>query len=238
MASRKSIGMLQKALGTDFSRPELLRVAVTHPSWVNENGEGEALSNQRLEFLGDAVIETIVTEMIYRHEPDANEGEMTMIRAALVNRTGLSTLASKIGIGEYLYLGRGESDNGGRDRESNLADAFESVVGALFLDKGYSRTRDWLLVYMELQLRELNADGVPGDAKSRLQSNEGSVKNGSPVYRTISQSGPDHSRIFQVEVSIGGVALSVGTGSRKALAEQEAASKALDVLATENPFHA
>jgi len=230
------VGLLQKVLGADFSRPELLRAAVTHPSWTNENGEGEASSNQRLEFLGDAVIETIVTEMIYRHEPGANEGEMTTVRAALVNRAGLSILASKIGIGDYLYLGRGESANGGRERESNLADAFESVVGALFLDKGYNWTRDWLLAYMELQLMELDAGGTPGDAKSRLQSSEESVKNGSPVYRPVSETGPDHSRIFEVEVSIGGVTLSVGTGSRKALAEQEAAGKALEVLATENPF--
>lgn len=237
MAKRKSIGLLQKVLGVDFNQPELLRTAVTHPSWINENGEGDVSSNQRLEFLGDAVIETIVTEMIYLQEPDASEGEMTAVRSALVNKNGLSILASKIGIGDYLYLGRGESASGGRDRASNLADAFESVVGALFLDKGYDWARGWLLVYMESQWAELKAGTTQWDAKSQLQSSGASIKNGSPVYRTISESGPDHSRIFEVEVSIAGVWLSKGTGSRKSLAEQEAAKKALELLATTDPFH-
>ena len=237
MAKRKSIGLLQKVLGVDFNQPELLRTAVTHPSWINENGEGDVSSNQRLEFLGDAVIETVVTEMIYLQEPGASEGEMTSVRSALVNKTGLSILASKIGIGDYLYLGRGESASGGRERASNLADAFESVVGALFLDKGYDWARGWLLVYMESQWAELKAGTTQWDAKSQLQSSGESIKNGSPVYRTISESGPDHSRIFEVEVSIAGVWLSKGTGSRKSLAEQEAANKALELLATTDPFH-
>jgi len=236
MTKRKSIGLLQQVLGVDFSRPELLRTAVIHPSWVNENGENDISSNQRLEFLGDAVIETIVTEMIYLHESEANEGEMTTVRSVLVNKAGLAMLASKIGIGDYLYLGRGESANGGRERASNLADAFESVVGALFLDKGYNWTREWLLGYMELQLMEMGILGTPEDAKSRLQSSEESIRNGSPVYRTVSESGPEHSRIFEIEVSIAGIPLSTGTGSRKALAEQEAAGKALSVLAIASPF--
>lgn len=237
MSRRKSIGLLQKVLGADFTELDLLRTAITHPSWINENNAEDTSSNQRLEFLGDAVIETIVTEMIYLHAPEANEGEMTTIRSALVNKTGLSTLASKIGIGDYLFLGKGESASGGRERDSNLADAFESIVGALFLDKGYSWTRDWLLRYMEPQFVELNSRDAQSDSKSRLQSSVESIRNGAPVYRTISESGPDHSRIFEVEVSIAGIALSKGVGSRKASAEQEAARKALELLATANPFH-
>ena len=236
MIRRKSIGLLQKVLGVDFDQPSLLRMAVTHPSWINENTDADVSSKQRLEFLGDAVIEAVVTEMIYLHESQASEGEMTALRSALVNKDGLCAIAAQIGIGDYLFLGKGESANGGRERASNLADALEAVVGAVFLDKGYNWTRDWLLIHMESRLDVLNSGGAQGDSKSLLQASEASVKNGSPVYRTVSESGPDHSRVFEVEVSIAGVLLSKGTGFRKASAEQEAARQALELLATTSPF--
>ena len=216
------------ALGTSFKDHSLLQQSVTHSSYVNENPGMVMVSNERLEFLGDAILGFIVAEKLYRDFPNLTEGEMTLRRAALVRRETLAAVAREIRLGDYLYLGKGEAKGGGRQKLTNLACALEAVIGAIFLDRGLKVTRE--VVWRLLKTEEVKAgrQGIAVDYKSKLQEIVQSKYQEAPVYRLVAAAGPDHARTFPVEVTVAGGVLGNGSGKSKKLAEAAAARTALE----------
>lgn len=225
------LSVLQDSLGYAFRNEGLLRLALTHPSLTHDQGTATgAQSNQRLEFLGDAVLQLVISAELYVRFPDAGEGALTKARAHLVNRSILAGQGRRLDLGPYMLLSRGEEATGGRRRSSTLADAFEAVVGALFLDGGLEVARGFILAQFQDALGNLgaipNLDNPKGDLQEILQADSSEA----PVYRLVSSSGPDHNRLFLSVVSHGGVDLGSGQGRTKKEAEGEAARAALVVL--------
>ncbi|MEW6725273.1 MAG: ribonuclease III [Bacillota bacterium] len=211
--------------------PALWQEALTHPSWRHEE-PGSSVDNQRLEFLGDAVLGLVVAEWLYQNQADWDEGFMTQIRAGLVNEANLARVASRIGLGEHLRLGRGVELEGGRERPSILADALEALVGASYLELGLVATRR--LVWDWLQLGSVKARSSPGqDYKSQLQETAHRLGYGIPKYTLVSREGPDHSPRFCSRVTLGDRVRAEGCGRSKRGAEKEAARLALEQLPTE-----
>ena len=224
------LAALQRTLGVSFREPSLLEMAVAHSSYINENPGIAAESNERLEFLGDAVLGLVVAEKLYQDFPELTEGEMTKLRSGLVRRDTLARVAKAIGLGDYLYLGKGEEASGGRRKTANLAGALEAVIAAVFLDRGSAIARDFVLNLLKEELLKMDSLGVGVDYKSRLQEVIQSRQQLSPTYRTIAATGPDHDRRFIVEVMVGDAVLGRGSGKSKKLAETEAARSALENL--------
>ena len=221
---------LQKILGVRFKDPSLLQLALVHSSYSNENPGRTPVCNERLEFLGDAVLGAIITEKLYLLLDDATEGEMTHLKASLVSRKTLSRLAKSIGLHEYLFLGKGEEASGGRQKTSNLAGVLEAVIAAVFLDRGWDGARDFVLRLFQAQLDEVDEQPPEIDYKSKLQQLIQSKKQPVPTYSVVEISGPSHKPVFTVEVSDGDVVLATGCGKNKKLAEAEAARLALEQL--------
>lgn len=221
---------LQKVLGIHFKDPSRLHQALVHSSYVNENPGIAPSSNERLEFLGDAVLGVILAEKLYQLLPDATEGEMTRLRAALVRRTTLSRVAKAAGLDQYLYLGKGEESSGGRHKPTNLAGALEAVVAAVFLDQGWNAAVDFVLRLFNSELAELDRQRKLIDYKSRLQHLIQSRQQQTPVYQITQTSGPSHEPLFTAEVRVGGTVLGRGRGKSKKIAETEAARSALEQL--------
>jgi len=223
------LAQLQNRLGCQFRDDQLLRLALTHPSLAHESGEATP-HNQRLEFLGDAVLQLVLTEKLYAHFPSFDEGQLSKSRAKLVNGETLAGLGRALELGQYLILSRGEDNNGGRDRSSTLADAFEAVLGAIFLDAGLTVAKDFILREFDPVLGEL--DTLPGieNPKGELQEFLQARSVGAPEYIIISATGPDHDRDFECAVLRGGVELARGRGKNKKAAESEAALAALKIL--------
>jgi len=209
----------------NFFDSSLFDLAMTHRSWVNENSNDTG-TNERLEFLGDAILEFVVSEYIYKQFPKEEEGFLTTLRANIVNTKNLSELAIRINIGEKMKLSKGEELSGGRDNISLLADTVEALIGAIFLDRGLKDCRDFIKTNLLHDLDEKLAKPLK-DAKSRLQEKVQSVGHSAPRYRVVSESGPDHSKEFAVEVSVKGKVYASGKGKSKSIAEQEAAEAAL-----------
>ena len=224
------LAALQRTLGGSFREPSLLEMAVAHSSYINENPGIAAESNERLEFLGDAVLGLVVAEKLYQDFPELTEGEMTKLRSGLVRRDTLARVAKAIGLGDYLYLGKGEEASGGRRKTANLAGALEAVIAAVFLDRGSAIAGDFVLNLLKEELLKIASLGVGVDYKSRLQEVIQSRQQLSPTYRTIAATGPDHDRRFIVEVMVGDAVLGRGSGKSKKLAETEAARSALENL--------
>jgi ribonuclease-3 len=208
-----------------FKNKDLFDQALTHRSWLNEH-KGARESNERLEFLGDAILEYIVSKDIYDRFPNREEGYLTSLRANLVNTVSLANLAKRLGLGLLLFLSKGEEESGGRDNESLLADTLEAVIGAIFIDSGIRAAQDFIEKYL-LNDIEARAQSPLKDAKSRLQEYVQSKGYSAPKYRVLSASGPDHNKKFSVEVAINGEAWGRGEGKSKNTAQQEAARQAL-----------
>ena len=221
---------LQKKLGVSFRSPALLEEALVHSSYANENPGAAPVSNERLEFLGDAVLGLAVAEKLYHECPYSAEGELTVLRAALVRRDALAAVAKRLGLGEHMYLGKGEEAGGGRSKAVNLAGTMEAVIGAVFLDRGWRVTREIVLKFFKPELEESVSRGVAVDFKSRLQEIIQSERQITPAYYIIDETGPDHSKVFTVEVRAGDTVLGKGTGKSKKAAETEAARLALHQL--------
>ena len=218
-------GDLMERLGHSFIRPGLLEQALTHRSWHNEHLHERSIGDyERLEFLGDAVLELMVTEVLYRRHPDLPEGELTRMRAALVNEAALADLARGLGLPDVLRLGRGEEVSGGREKDSILSDAFEAVLGALFLDAGFDRLVVLLLPRFE---DALSAVDPALDHKSKLQALVQANGGPTPCYVTVAEPGPDHDKRFEVALVLDGEELARGTGRSKKDASQVAAHRAL-----------
>ena len=228
-----NIANLQKNIGIDFKDVSLLKLALTHSSYVNENPAIAPNSNERLEFLGDAVLDMVIAEDLYFKYPDYNEGELTGLRAVLVCGTTLGNIAGNIGLGDSLLLGKGEEASGGRTKEANLAGAMESLIAAIYLDKGLETTRNFIIKLFDTELIKLTEQETCIDYKSQLQHIFQSRKNGekeTPVYNIIEATGPDHQRTFTAEVKTGNTILGTGQGKSKKIAETEAARTALQRL--------
>jgi ribonuclease-3 len=217
---------IQRSLGHRFRHLDLLRRALTHPSYVNEHPEEATGDNQRLEFLGDAVVDFVATAWVYRLYPEFDEGRLTRLRAALVRTETLAQLARQVGIGEALRLGYGEEEMGGRQRDPNLCDAFEAVVGAVYLDGGPAAARAFLEPLLAPVAETTLAQAADQDAKSRLQEWSQAELKITPRYRILAERGPDHAKTFVAEVLLGDEVLGRGTGRSKQAAEQAAAEVA------------
>ena len=218
---------LEEKLGYRFEDQELLVQAMTHPS-IAAKRRDIVEDNQRLEFLGDAVLQLILTEHLYRILPDQAEGRLTKMRASLVSRQALAECAERLGLGAYLRLGKGEEANGGRERASNLADACESLLGAIYLDGGIGIATEVTMRLIEEALQEVLLGEDTSNPKGRLQEVLQALRRESPCYRILAEEGPDHLKQFRAEVIWCGVSLGEGYGSSKKSAETAAARNALE----------
>jgi len=219
-------------LGVSFDDVALLEQALVHGSYINENPGFALASNERLEFLGDAVLGLVVAEKLYQDFPHLAEGEMTKLRAALVCQDTLSRMAKTIRLGDYLYLGKGEEASGGRHKLTNLAAVLEAVIAGIFLDKGSSTARSFILRLLDVELQRAVGQGAVVDYKTELQELIQARGQQAPTYHLIEATGPDHSKIFTVEVRGGKTVLGSGSGKSKKVAETEAARSALEKLST------
>ena len=224
------LAVLQEILGVTFNNSSLLEQAVVHSSYINENPVFASSHNERLEFLGDAILGFIVAEKLYQDFPDISEGEMTKLRSALVRRDTLARVAKAVRLGDFLYLGKGEEASGGRGKTANLAGALEAVIAATFLDQGAATTGNLVLRLLGEELAKVVSQGVGVDYKSQLQELTQSRRQLTPTYRLVKAVGPDHDKRFIVEVMAGDMVLGKGAGKNKKLAETEAARSALERL--------
>ena len=226
MATRSA---LEERLGVKFKDPALLHLALVHSSYLNENPDQAPQSNERLEYLGDAVLGLLVADDLFSAYPDLDEGRLTELRTQLVRRDTLAKAARRLHLGEALLLGRGEEGGGGRGRPTNLAHAYEAVVGAIFLDGGLAGARRFVRRSLRSEFEQVDR-AFPLDAKSRLQEIAQSRYQTTPLYGLVGSEGPDHARRFTIEVIVDGRVLGVGEGTSKQQAEKEAARQALDRL--------
>jgi len=226
MATR---GPFQKRLGYTFKKPELLELALTHPSVSHELGEKMG-NNQRLEFLGDAVLQLIISAELYKRFPTRDEGSLSKSRARLVNREALAERAREVHLGKELSLSRGEDRNDGRNRPSALADAFEAVVGAIYLDGGFIKVKKFIHTQFANQFAEADSGRHKGNPKGELQEILQGKSAVAPEYRLLETEGPDHDRSFICAVRHSGRELARGSGKSKKNAEMNAAAAAIDSL--------
>jgi ribonuclease-3 len=222
------LATLQNALGITFRDPLLLQQALTHRSYLNENPSFTLPSNERLEFLGDALLGFVVAEKLHSDLPYLWEGALTVLRAALVCNETLARIALSFDLGDHLYLGRGEEMSGGRRRQSNLSSALEAVIGAILIDQGYAVAKEFVLGLLTGMVVKIGQEESIRDYKSKLQVLVQAEQRIAPVYRIVEETGPAHDKIFTVEVVVGDAVLGRGCGKGKRAAEQKAAQAALE----------
>jgi len=221
------LARLRQALGLDALPPELFEQALRHMSYVRERGQDELASNQRLEFLGDAVLDLVFADYLYRTRPELTEGQLTRLKAELVRKSALAAVARELNLGEHLLLGRGEESTGGREKDSLLADAVEALIGAVFVAGGWAAVCEFVMKHFDELLCETRRRRSLRDAKSRLQELLQALGAPPPLYEVVHTEGPPHDRLFHVHAVYDGRVIGVGTGSAKRDAEQEAAARAL-----------
>ncbi len=222
-----SLDTAQTLVRFRFRDPSLLLRALTHRSYLNEKPDHGVPHNERLEFLGDAIIGFLVGEYLFQHLPERQEGELTALRAALVRSTALAEFAERIRLGELILMGRGEETSGGRERQSLLADAFEALVAAIYLDQGMEAVREWVEQFTAPAVQPLARGGGSKDARSSLQEIAQAERGLTPRYELVEQSGPDHERLFTIHVRLGDEVSGAGQGRTKQAAAQAAARAAL-----------
>lgn len=219
---------LYRAIGYRFRDETLLQTALTHSSYVNENKLPYNENNERLEFLGDAVLDAVISEYLYREYPEAEEGVLTKQRAAIVCEQALHLCARAIRLGDYLILGKGEEHNGGRTRPSMNADAVEAVIGAVFIEAGWERARETALYILRDVIREAAMGHLNKDYKSLVQEKIQARGESDIRYEVVREEGPDHDKTFTVELLVSGKVQSIGSGKSKKEAEQQAAKIVLE----------
>jgi ribonuclease-3 len=223
------VSEVEDRIGVQFRHPENLRLAFVHRSYINEFPQEGTDSNERLEFFGDSVLSYVVAERLYRDNPAIDEGALTEWRGYLVKRDSLAMFARRLGLGEYLLLGHGEETAGGRNRNANLACLFEAVVGAIAIDRGLTAARSFILRALGDEIN-LRGRPTPIDPKSRLQEVVQARWQRAPAYKTVREEGPEHQKLFTVEVHAHGEVLGHGSGPSKQEAERAAAREALMAL--------
>ncbi len=219
----------EKIANLTFKDKNLLKQAFVHRSYINENKDVGFGHNERLEFLGDAVLELVITDYLYKKYPDKTEGDMTSYRSALVNATTCAAVATKLEMNDYLMLSRGEAKDTGRARQYILANTLEALIGAVFLDQGYDTARDFIYTNISPLIESVIAEGSWIDSKSLFQEKAQEFDEVTPLYKTVKESGPDHDKKFTVGVYIKDKMVATGEGKSKQDAEQAAAKKALEV---------
>ena len=225
---------LEKSLGVTFSDKSLLTLALTHSSLLNESPEATPECNERLEFLGDAVLGSAIAEELYTRFPQQREGALTSMRSNIVRGETLARAALRLDLDEHLSMGAGEVRTGGRRRSSNLAAAFEAVVGAIFLDQGYEAAKSFCIHALNGEIASVHSSTQLQHPKSALQELVQGQRLPAPSYRIVDAEGEDHAPTFTAEVIINDAVLGTGSGRSKAIAEQEAAKAALEYLTQEN----
>ena len=220
----------QRDLGISFRQVSLLEQAFVHRSYLNENPDFDLPDNERLEFLGDAILNFIVAERLYREFPKLPEGDLTEIRASLVCRDTLAEVASALRLGAWLLLGQGEETSGGRTKQSNLANAMEALIGAIYLDQGLATARKFIFRQLKPELRKIRAGKMAPNYKALVQELIQGQKKPAPVYRLVETTGPDHNKEFTAEILVDGEALGRGSGKSKKAAESQAARAAWEGL--------
>ena len=221
------LNALQMILEVSFKDTNLLLSAITHRSYLNEHRDATWEHNERLEFLGDAVLELIVTDFLFSTYSDKPEGELTAIRAALVNTVSLSAASEQLGVNQYLLMSKGEAKDEGRARQYILANVFEACIGAIYLDQGYNAAREFIARRLFGQTEEIIKKRLWQDAKSRFQELAQEQASITPTYETVSQEGPDHDRVFTIGVYLRREKIAEGRGRSKQEAEQQAAQAAM-----------
>lgn len=221
------LNQLEKTIEYSFKNKKLLKQAVTHSSYANEQRLGRIACNERLEFLGDAVLELVSSEFLYSENPKVPEGELTKLRASLVCEPALAFCARQIDLGEYLSLGKGEELTGGRHRDSVTSDAMEAVIGAIYLDGGFANAKEFILNFV---LNDIENKKLFFDSKTIFQETVQGKNMGEISYALLDAVGPDHHKVFKVSVSVGEKCMGTGSGYTKKAAEQEAAYHALVAL--------
>lgn len=223
---------LSSILGIQFKQLFLLHQALVHTSYANEGKACSSTHNERLEFLGDAVLDLIISQYLFSHFPNLPEGELTKARAAIVCEASLARASVQLGIGQFLLLGKGELSTGGRERSSILADAFEAIIGAIYIDSGYDVVAAFVVKTFAQELQSIEKGEYVKDFKTLLQEAIQKVADSKITYEVMSESGPDHNKIFEIVAKINGVKFGTGTGKSKKEAEQSAAQQALLQLKT------
>lgn len=221
---------LEEKLGHGFRDHTLLLQALTHKSYSNENRDWRIEHNERMEFLGDTVLDFMISDLLMRLCPESPEGDLSKLRSVIVSEANLSKVARKLGFGSYLLLGKGELQTGGRDKSSLLANALEAAIAALYLDGGIEAARSFIRTQFEDDIKEMAESGRTFDYKTELQEHCQSAFGELPSYIVVSESGPDHLKVFEVEISAGGAPLARAVGKSKKEAEQNAARLALEAL--------
>ena len=220
-------GEFERQAGVTFTNKALLKQAFTHRSYINENRGSGLDHNERLEFLGDAVLELVITDYLYQKYKEMDEGLLTSLRAALVNADTCSAVASKLGANEFLFLSKGETKDTGRARQYILANTLEAVIGAIYIDQGYETAKNFILLHITPLAQDIVEKGTWIDAKSLFQEKAQEHTGITPLYKTIRETGPDHDKHFTVGVYVGKELYAQGEGQSKQDAEQEAAREAL-----------
>ncbi len=221
---------LSTNLGIKFNNLELLKEALTHRSYLNEFKNRNLQSNERLEFLGDAILSFVVSTWLFKKFPQFFEGKLTSLRSNLVKTTSLTKVAQKLKVGDYLLLSKGEKEAMGQQNPTLLANAMEAIIGAIFLDQGVEKAKDFIEIHFEPLLKEIMESGRLKDHKSLLQEKIQAQTSQSPIYKTIKEEGPEHHKTFTVKVIAVGEILATGSGKSKQKAEEEAAKQALEKL--------
>ena len=229
------LSALEKRLGFQFQDKSLLQRALIHRSYLNEHPEFPLEDNERLEFLGDAVLDFVTGAYLYHRFPELREGPLTNLRSILVRRSTLSRFARQLELGGHMLMGHGEAESGGRHRPANMCAAFEALVGALYLDQGLDSVRRLLEPLILPEIARALQDSLEKDPKSHLQELAQAKMHRTPRYATVAETGPDHAKVFTVEVSIGDQVYGQGQGPSKQQAAQEAARQALQQI---RPVHA
>jgi ribonuclease III len=227
---KRHLKKFEKVLGYSFKKKEYLFIALTHKSFANERDLPLSENNERYEFLGDAVLELSISHILFENYPDYPEGELSKIRAASVNEVQLAEVAKSINLGEYMNLGKGEDMTGGRDKPSLLSDAYEAVLGAIYLDRGFNKAKKVIGKHFSSVLKTIGKKGFYKDYKTRLQEVSQAKFRTIPKYRLVKESGPDHRKVFEINLLISNELYGVGRGHSKKLAEQDAAKIALQKI--------
>jgi ribonuclease III len=232
---KKNLKRVEKSIGYSFRKLSLLKRALTHKSFANENKLPPEEQNERLEFLGDAVLELSVSELLMSKYPHYSEGDLSKLRAAIVNEKQLASFARDFRLGDTLYLGKGEEQTSGREKPSLLADACEAILGAIYLDRGFAKASQVIQKHYKKLLDHTAEADIYKDYKTELQEKSQSLYRSIPRYRLVAETGPDHDKVFEIDLVIRGEVMGSGTGRSKKDAEQMAAREALQKLGGPHP---